>query len=214
MSEVDERAKAALDAPMRTDENGVVANEAGAGTVREFLVALLAELWRDPPKRMWGESGWDSPLEEALIKAGLVEGVLDEDGYVASSDGGAYGSLVTDAIHALAELPRLPELPPLDHQVEVLTSLLAHLRMRLEWIERGADYEQHPPNTMGSAGQAWARLLQVSAEERLEWLENWSRQANAGRRCFMANHDSILTSQRERIRKLEARITELGGDLP
>jgi hypothetical protein len=61
-------------------------NDAGAATVRDYLVALLAELWREEEgfsgKRPFGNSDWQYDLYAPLIKAGLIGGTLDEDGYV------------------------------------------------------------------------------------------------------------------------------------
>jgi len=214
MTEVDERAKDVLNTPMPVDENGAPTNEAGAATVREFLTGVLAELWRDPPKRVWGTSDWDGPLEKALITAGLVEGTFDEDGYIEDSDDRAFRALVADAINMLAEVPAPPELPPLDYQVDVLSSLLAHLRMRLEWIERGASYEFDDVNAKFSPAQVWGRLLRNTAEQRLAWIEGVVGQAEAAGRCWMVQHDRVIEEQRERIVALEERLTDLGGELP
>jgi hypothetical protein len=61
-----------------------------ATTVRGYLVALLAELWRDSGsftgKRPFGDSSWDHDLYAALIRAGVVEGSFDEDGFIADFD--------------------------------------------------------------------------------------------------------------------------------
>jgi hypothetical protein len=44
-------------------------------TVRDYLVALLAKLWEDQEgfdgKRPFGNSGWDSDLITALVRAEL-----------------------------------------------------------------------------------------------------------------------------------------------
>lgn len=209
MSEVDDRAKAALDAPMSPDRN-----EAGAATVREFLGGLLTEVWTDPPKRVWGTSDWSDPLEVALIEAGLVGGELDDEGCIISIEQGELQPLVRDMINALVESPKPFDPPPLDYQVDVLSSLLAHLRMRLEWIERGANYDFGDVNARFSPGQVWARLLRNTAEERLLWIEGVIGQAESAGRCWMTQHDRTIEQQHERIVKLEQRITDLGGDLP
>lgn len=58
-------------------------NDAGAATIREYLVKLLATLWDEGEgfsgKRPLGNSCWESDLYIPLIKAGIVEGVLDEE---------------------------------------------------------------------------------------------------------------------------------------
>jgi len=68
--------RAVLDTPMQE-------NDAGAATVGEYLVALLRQLWSDGSefsgKRPFGNSGWDNELAEALVRAGLVKGVIDPE---------------------------------------------------------------------------------------------------------------------------------------
>jgi hypothetical protein len=55
-------------------------------TVKEYLQALLHQLWRESDgfsgKRPFGNSGWDWDIGIGMIKAGLLEGTLDEDGYL------------------------------------------------------------------------------------------------------------------------------------
>lgn len=61
-------------------------NDSGADTVRGYLVALLAELWREGEgfsgKRPFGNSGWQYDLYGPMVKAGIVPGTLDEDGFL------------------------------------------------------------------------------------------------------------------------------------
>lgn len=58
-------------------------NDAGASTVRDYLIRLLSELWREEAgfssKRPFGNSGWQDDLYVPLIRAGLVAGSVDED---------------------------------------------------------------------------------------------------------------------------------------
>lgn len=55
-------------------------------TVRDYLRVLLTTLWSEQEefsgKRPFGNSGWEYDLYAPLIKAGHIEGSLDEDGYV------------------------------------------------------------------------------------------------------------------------------------
>lgn len=55
-------------------------------TVRDYLHALLAELWElggeFDGKRPFGYAGWRYPLYAALIKGNLIDGTLDSDGFV------------------------------------------------------------------------------------------------------------------------------------
>jgi len=55
-------------------------------TVRDYLRTLLETLWREGEefsgKRPFGNSGWEYDLYAPLIKAGFINGTLNEDGYV------------------------------------------------------------------------------------------------------------------------------------
>jgi len=59
-------------------------NGADATTVRDYLLRLLADLWRDEAdfnsKRPFGSSGWQYDVYLPMIRAGLVPGHLDEAG--------------------------------------------------------------------------------------------------------------------------------------
>lgn len=65
-------------------------SDVGETTIRRWLRELLLRLWRDGEcfngKRPFGNSGWQYDAYAALIKAGVVNGKLDEDGYVKSID--------------------------------------------------------------------------------------------------------------------------------
>ncbi len=80
-------------------------NDANAKTIRAYLKALLLELWEKEEgfsgKRPFGNSGWKQPVEVALIRAGLVGGKLDLDGYVEDIDYEISEELITEAINAL-----------------------------------------------------------------------------------------------------------------
>lgn len=96
--EIDVTGKTILDLPMG-------ANEAGAASVREYLIELLNVVIRydeDVIKRPFGNSGWMWDLYEALAKAGYAGGVLDNDGYVEDIDRRAARSLLLEAVAALA----------------------------------------------------------------------------------------------------------------
>lgn len=93
-----EMAKAALDLPM--DEN-----DAGAQTIRGYLKALLLQLWQQGEgfggKRPFGNSGWDHDLYRALVKAGVIKGKLDEDGFIDEYDHDTGWALIEAAINDL-----------------------------------------------------------------------------------------------------------------
>lgn len=94
-----------LDCPMNPGTN-----DAGAATVREYLAALLAELWKEGEafsgKRPFGNSGWEWDVYAALVAAGLVDGVLDEDGYLDEVDAQQADRLILRAIASLGGTPR------------------------------------------------------------------------------------------------------------
>lgn len=57
-------------------------NDAGAGSIREYLKALLEQLWSEGEafsgKRPFGNSGWDYELYICLAKIGAVEATFNE----------------------------------------------------------------------------------------------------------------------------------------
>ncbi len=59
-------------------------------TVGGYLGTLLTKLWREGEgfngKRPFGNSGWEYDVYEPLVVAGLVEGVITEDGYIEDVD--------------------------------------------------------------------------------------------------------------------------------
>lgn len=75
----DADAQEILDTPMER-------NDSGASTVRGYIIALAAEVWRHGEgfsgKRPFGNSGWHFDVYAALIKAGHVAGTFDEDGFI------------------------------------------------------------------------------------------------------------------------------------
>lgn len=79
-------------------------NDALALTIREYFKSLLIRLWEDgegfSAKRPFGNSGWDWDLYIPLIKAGLVDGVLDQDGYIEEVDEQAAFELILSAIRS------------------------------------------------------------------------------------------------------------------
>lgn len=94
-----EMARSALAAPMDGE------NDAGAVTVRGYLVKLLQTLWREEEgfngKRPFGNSGWQSDVHRALVNAGLVAGTYDADGCLSQIDERAANALVLAAIGEL-----------------------------------------------------------------------------------------------------------------
>jgi hypothetical protein len=74
-----ESAQAVLNVPMDDEDSG-------AKSVRGYLVALLREVWREDEdfcgKRPFGNTGWKWGVYADLVKAGLVAGSCDGDGYL------------------------------------------------------------------------------------------------------------------------------------
>lgn len=99
MTDIDGRA--VLATPMRD-------NDANADTIGAYLAALALEVWVQNEgfsgKRPFGNSGWSGDIEIALIDAGMVEGHLDEDGYLGDVDDQAVDQHVLAAVRALQEL--------------------------------------------------------------------------------------------------------------
>lgn len=72
-------------------------------TVREWLCSLLTTVWIKQEgfsgKRPWGNSGWHCDVFTALIKAGFMEGRIDDEGYLEDWDDDAGETLVLALIH-------------------------------------------------------------------------------------------------------------------
>lgn len=97
-----------LDLPMQGDD------DAGEATVRDYLVRLLSDLWHHRSsfnaKRPFGGSNWQWIIYEHLVKAGWVEGKLDEDGYIEDADIPAADRMIDAAIQSLGSMANGPEL--------------------------------------------------------------------------------------------------------
>lgn len=81
------------------------------GTIRQYLYALLSTLWEEEEgfsgKRPFGNSGWKYDLYGPLIKAGILKGELDGDGFIQSCDNKKGKEIVHDLIHfVFHETPR------------------------------------------------------------------------------------------------------------
>ena len=80
-------------------------NDSGERTVRGYLLRLLHDVWTEGEgfdgKRPFGNSSWDYDIKVPMLKAGLVNGSLDEDGYVDEIDDAQADALVLAAIASL-----------------------------------------------------------------------------------------------------------------
>lgn len=83
-------------------------NDAGAGTIREYLGKLLLKVWNEGEgfsgKRPFGNSCWELEIYSALVKSGHVTGGLDDDGYLEDFDEITADHLIAAAIRHLCEL--------------------------------------------------------------------------------------------------------------
>lgn len=61
-------------------------DEIGPTTIKGYLKTILLRLWNEgegfSSKRPFGNSCWEFDLYLPLIKAGVVEGIIDENGYL------------------------------------------------------------------------------------------------------------------------------------
>lgn len=80
-------------------------NESGAQTIRGYLVELVKEVWDQEEgfsgKRPFGNSGWQSDLYLPLVRAGMIHGSIDTDGYLDGADEVDGDRLIRSAIEAL-----------------------------------------------------------------------------------------------------------------
>lgn len=71
-------------------------------TIKEYLIKLLVTLWREEAgfsgKRPFGSSDWQFEIYKVLIEHGVVEGSLDEDGYVDQIDIPAADKIIVDEV--------------------------------------------------------------------------------------------------------------------
>lgn len=55
-------------------------------TIKEYLKLLLITLWEEADgfcaKRPFGNSGWDCDIYKTMIEFGLIQGKIDECGYI------------------------------------------------------------------------------------------------------------------------------------
>jgi len=77
-------------------------NDAGAGNIFQYLQELLLKVWVEEDnfsgKRPFGNSGWKYEIAKELIKADLVGGKLDKDGYVEKLDNKRFNDIMIQVI--------------------------------------------------------------------------------------------------------------------
>ncbi|WP_043654555.1 hypothetical protein [Nocardia thailandica] len=100
-------------------------NDSGADTIRGYLIALLAEVWKYTEgfsgKRPFGNSDWVWDLYAALGRGGAVPITFDEHGYVDKVDTRECDRLIAAAIRELEPTRPVPPVydvlvtPMIDH---------------------------------------------------------------------------------------------------
>ncbi len=83
-------------------------NDAGAATIRDYLIELLKIAWLgggDIGKRPFGNSGWEREIYRELVIAGWVRGGFNEYEYLVWFDAAEADSLIVQAIEYLAQVP-------------------------------------------------------------------------------------------------------------
>lgn len=77
-------------------------NDIGAKTIGEYFEKLLLTLWDEQEefsgKRPFGNSGWEFDVYASLIAAGVVDGSLDEEGYVDEVAYSAANNIICETI--------------------------------------------------------------------------------------------------------------------
>lgn len=80
-------------------------NDANAATIRDYLVALLLELWREEGnfsgKNPFGNDGWQYEVYGALYDAGLIEGRREYGDLTIDAE--AADDLIDSAIRSLGQ---------------------------------------------------------------------------------------------------------------
>lgn len=86
----------------------MVENDIEAKTIRDYLKQLLSVVWEEEEsfsgKRPFGNSGWKYEIYHTLAQHKVIEGTIDEDGYieeVARSERDKADQLIAEAIKTL-----------------------------------------------------------------------------------------------------------------
>lgn len=73
-------------------------------TIKQYLKTFISTAFEEGEgfsgKRPFGNSGWTHDIEVGLVKAGVLKGELDEDGFLQSVEPG-FDDLIQKAIKAL-----------------------------------------------------------------------------------------------------------------
>lgn len=89
----------------------VEAGDINETTIGGYLQTLLATMWEEGEgfsgKRPFGNSGWQYDLYKPLVKAGVVTGSIDADGYIDDIDTRTAHDTIARVIQALFESGRV-----------------------------------------------------------------------------------------------------------
>jgi hypothetical protein len=86
----------------------IAPNMSGKSTIHEYLLELLGKVWIDTEftsKRPFGYSGWKSVIEIAMVDADIVNGVIDEYGYLDEVDENRATEIILACISSLDFVP-------------------------------------------------------------------------------------------------------------
>jgi len=82
-------------------------NDAGAKTIGDYLIALLATIWKEEDcfsgKRPFGNSDWTYDIYAALVRANLLDGRFDEEGFLEDYNEKRGKIMIAEAIQSLRE---------------------------------------------------------------------------------------------------------------
>lgn len=125
-------------------------NDIGAKTIGEYFEKLLLTLWDEQEdfsgKRPFGNSGWEYDVYASLISAGVVDGSLDEEGYVADVRYSAANDIVCEMIKQIfamginapaADVVPKSEVEGLQAQIEHLTAEKERLNNLIQDLMKG-----------------------------------------------------------------------------
>lgn len=90
-------------------------NDIGAKTIGEYFEKLLLTLWDEQEdfsgKRPFGNGGWEYDVYASLISAGVVDGSLDEEGYVNEVSYSAANNIICEMIKQIFATPTADVVP-------------------------------------------------------------------------------------------------------
>lgn len=130
-------------------------NDIGAKTLGEYFENLLLTLWDEQEdfsgKRPFGNSGWEYDVYAALISAGVVDGSLDEEGYVTEVTYSAANDIIAEMIKAIFAKPTADVAPraEVDKQIAKQKAMVLDVIdtfRNLLCIESYLDYEDTRPH--------------------------------------------------------------------